>query len=184
MPRADAWAKLRAARLPKDSMHFRAAHTFALPLADYEKLHYDEDFNAALCKATGLQRTLVERTLDGGRLRRAVKVSPERQVPAPVAKLLGGARIEYTEHVDYTFGSGRGTWRTVSSLLTDKVKSAGTIQFTERGGQTERVVEGDVDVKIMLVGGTVERFVVDDVLASYERAAEFTRNWIRTGGKA
>ena len=165
-------------------MHFRAAHTFALPLAEYEKLHFDEDFNTALCKATGLQRTLIERTVDAGKLRRAVKVSPDRQIPGPVAKVLGGARIEYTEHVDYTFGSGRGTWRTISSLLTDKVKSQGTLQFTERGGQTERVIEGDVVVKIMLVGGTVEKFVVDDVRASYDRAAEFTRNWIRTGGKA
>jgi hypothetical protein len=165
-------------------MKFRCSHTFTgIDLPAYEQLYFDEAFNTALCQAVGLQRTLVSRTQDGNRIQRVVKVAPDRQVPGPVAKVLGGARIEYTEHVDYTLGSGRGTWRTVSSLLTDKVKSAGTMAFAARSGGVERTVDGEIEVKIMLVGGTVEKFIVEDVEQSYSKAAEFTRKWLAGGGK-
>mgnify|MGYP001583559842 CR=1 FL=1 len=163
-------------------MKFRIENRFrGITLADYEKLYFDEPFNEAMCKALGLQRTLVDRKEEGGRMRRVVRVSPDREIPGPVQKVLGGAKIEYTEHVDYALGSGRGTWKTISSLLTDKVDSQGSIAFAERAGHVERVVDGDIKVSIFGLGGLVEKFIVADVEKSYEKAAEFTQAWIDKG---
>ena len=62
--------------------------------------------------------------------------------------------------------------------MTDKVDSRGTVRFAERDGAVVRSVDGDVTVKITLLGGTVEKFIVSDVERSYEKAAEFTRYWL------
>jgi len=163
-------------------MHFRCTARFSgVTLAEYEKLYWNETFNVAMCKDLGLQRTPVANEDKDGTVRRVVKVAPEREIPAPVQKVLGGARIEYTEHAEYVWGSGAGTWKTVSSLLTDKVKSSGTFRFVEVPGGVERTVEGDIDVKIFGLGGLVEKFIVADVEKSYDKAAEFTRKWLNKG---
>ena len=161
-------------------MKFHVEHTFqGVSLAQYEHLFFDEAFNIALCKAVKLARNLESRTVEGGRLERACRIGPDREVPAPVAKIIGAKRIEYTEHLDYTMGSFKGVWKTISSVLTDKVESAGTFTFEGRGNDVVRLVDGDVKVKIFGLGSVVERFIVADVERSYDQAAEFTRTWLK-----
>ncbi len=160
-------------------MKFRVEHLMKdISLANYEKLYFDEEFNTALCKAVKLSRTLDKRDLKDGFLKRSVRVGPEREIPAPVAKILGASRIEYTEHLEYKMGSNKGTWKTVSSIMTDKVESSGTFEFKEHKGGVQRIVEGDIRVKIFGVGGIVEKFIVADVEKSYADAAQFTQKWI------
>ena len=161
-------------------MRFEVSHTFqGISLDDYEKLYFDEPFNEALCKAVRLERELVSLEDDGRRIRRVVRVAPDRQLPKPVARALGGAKIAYTEHVDYARGSYEGTWRTDPSLLKEKIASSGRFGFREKDGGVERWVEGDVTVKIFGVGGMIEKLIVEDVRRSYDDAAAFTRSWLR-----
>lgn len=160
-------------------MKFQVEHRFSgLTLAEYEKLYFDEAFNQALCDTVGLQRVLVSLDDDGKRIRRSVRVAPDREVPAPVAKVIGAVKLEYTETVEYVWGSGRGTWTTTPQVLPDKVKSSGDFRFTASGSDVLRAVSGEIEVKIFGLGGLVEKFIVADVEKSYDKAAEFTRNWL------
>jgi len=163
-------------------MKFRVEHTFrGINLEQYESLYFDEDFNNALCTEVKLARSLQKRDLNGKHLSRVVTVGPDREIPPAAAKILGASKIEYTEHLEYDMGSYKGTWKTVSSLMTDKVDTKGTFAFREGGGGVVRVVEGDIKVKIFGVGGGVEKFIVADIEKSYEKAAAFTQRWIDDG---
>lgn len=166
-------------------MKFEASHTFrGITLADYEKLYFDEPFNIALCKALNLDRSVIKREEKGTHLSRAVKVAPrDREIPGPVQKVMGTSRIEYTEHVEYDFGTYKGTWKSVSSVMTDKVESSGTFRLEQTPDGVKRVIGGEIKVKVFGVGGVIERFIVADIEKSYEQAAEFTRRWIASGGK-
>lgn len=163
-------------------MKFKCDHRFRnITLAQYEALYFDEAFNEALCKSVNLQRTVLKLDRSPQRIHREVKVSPDRDVPAPVAKIIGSSKLEYTEHVDYTFGSFHGTWVTISSVLTDKVDTRGTMAFSADGTGVRRVIDGDINVKIFAVGGIIEKFIVADVEKSFENAAAFTQKWIDDG---
>jgi hypothetical protein len=166
-------------------MKFVAEHTFrGITAPDYEKLYFDEAFNEALCKALNLDRTLVKREDNGKHLHRVVKVAPrDREIPGPVQKILGSSRIEYAEHIDYDWGTLTGTWKSVSSIMTDKIETKGIFRFDTNSDGVKRVVEGDIKVKVFGVGGVIERFIVADIEKSYEQAADFTRRWIASGGK-
>jgi hypothetical protein len=160
-------------------MKFRVEHIIPnISLEAFETLFFDEPFNIALCQAVNLARTLESRTVEGGRLERATRIGPDREIPGPVAKVLGTNKFEYTEHIDYVLGSFKGAWKTVPAMMADKVESAGTFSFVARGKDVARVVEGDVKVKIFGLGSVIERFVVADVERSYDQAAEFTRQWL------
>ena len=167
-------------------MKFVVEHTFrGLTVADYEKLYFDEAFNDALCKAVNLDRNVQKREDDGKRLARVVKVAPrDREIPGPLQKILGSSRIEYSEHVNYEWGTYRGTWKTISSIMTDKIESSGSFRFDQNSDGVKRIVEGEIKVKMFGVGGVVERFIVSDIEKSYEQASDFTRRWIAQGGKA
>lgn len=166
-------------------MKFRVEHTFrGITLADYEQLYFNEEFNNALCVSVKLDRTLEHREESDGKIKRSVRVGPDRELPAPVAKVIGAKRIEYTEHLEYTFGSFEGTWMTVSAIMTDKVDTHGRFGFEELPDGVLRWVEGEIKVKIFGVGKIVERVVVADIEKSYEKAAGFTQKWIDNGGKA
>lgn len=160
-------------------MDFRVAHVFSgIDRAAYEKLYFDESFNVALCRSVKLDRTLVSFDDQDGVLKRRVRVRANRQLPRPVAKILGAEYIEYTEHLEYRWGSFRGTWRTISAVLPDKVETQGLFRFEDSVAGVQRIVEGTVRVKIFGVGGLVEKGVVEDVRTSYDNAARFTREWI------
>lgn len=163
-------------------MKFRVEHVIrGITAEEFEKLYFNEPFNKELCKAVKLDRHLEKLEEKDGKLHRQVKVAPDRQIPGPAAKVLGGDKIEYTEHVDYKHGSMRGEWKTVSSLLTDKVKSAGTFGFKPHPDGVVRWVEGEVNVNIFGLGGIVEKVIAADVEKSYQQAADFTQEWINSG---
>lgn len=148
-------------------------------LNQYIALHFDEEFNVALCKATNLQRGDVSFDERDGIIRRTVHVTPERAVPAPIRALIGSNATSYTEHVEFNKRTATGTWRVEPGFMADKIISKGTLTFREVPGGVMRIVDGDVDVKIFALGGTIASYIVEDATQSYALAADFTNRWIR-----
>lgn len=164
-------------------MQFTAKHIIrGINQADFERLYFDEPFNIALCQKVGLGRSLISLQKNSSLIIRKVQVTPQREIPAPVQKLLGGERISYTETVTYTLGSGQGMWQTESSILTQKISSDGKLFIVPAkhgdGPAVEREVTGHVTVRIFGLGGVVERFIVHDVQNSYAQAAQFTESYL------
>ncbi len=161
-------------------MKFKSEYTFrGIDLNDYEKLYFNEDFNIELCATLKLARELVDLKADDNQIVRVVKVGPDRTLPGPVAKIVGSDRIDYEEHIRYTFGSYKADWHTVSSVMTDKIDSRGTVEFKKAGSDgVTRIVSGEIKVKIFGVGKVVEKVIVAETEKSYADAGGFTQAWI------
>jgi hypothetical protein len=110
---------------------------------------------------------------------RHVRVQPEREIPAPVAKLLGNRRLTYTEELEYEVGRWHGTWRIVPTVLADTIAIGGTLDFEAVPGGVKRILAGAIDVSLFGLGGLVEKVLVANVEKSYGDAAAFTNQWIR-----
>ena len=65
--------------------------------------------------------------------------------------------------------------------MTKKVDAGGDFSFGEKGGKVQRIIEGEVKVKLFGVGKLIEKFVVADIGKSYNEAAKFTQKWIDDG---
>jgi len=159
-------------------MKFEIAHTFDTTLDEYAEIYFDEAFGFASCEAVNIGRKLLKLEKSPERIVRQVRCEPSRELPAPIAKLLGGGGFSYVDDVEYDPRTRKGKWRIVPSIAPDKVESTGTFEFVPDGAGKRRIIRGDINVKVFGLGGIIEKFVVGDVEKSYEKAAAFTREWI------
>jgi hypothetical protein len=161
-------------------MKFDVSHTFdGISAADYEVLYFEDAFNVALCEAVKLGREVLKMERTPTRIVRNIRCTPQRDIPAPVAKMIKDNGFHYVEELDHEVGKLRGTWVVKPNILPEKVTCKGTYEFVPAGDKrVTRNIRGDIDVAVFGVGGMVEKFVVDDVKRSYEQAAQFTRSWL------
>lgn len=161
-------------------MKFSTEATFRdISLKDFEELYFNEDFNQAMCERVNLSRTVVKLERDDEKLERVLRIGPDRELPSAVKKVLKADRLEYEERLRYRFGSYEAHWETVPSVMASKVDARGRILFREApGGGVLRIAEGEIQVKLLGLGGMVEKLVVADVEKSFKDAADFTQKWI------
>lgn len=161
-------------------MKFRAEHSFEdLSLEAYGELYFDAAFNEGLCREVRLGRDEFEMRREGSRVLRKVRVEvQDRAIPGPVAKVVGTDRFAFVEELEMDLGTGEGSWRTIPTILADRVNSRGTLRFVPDGGSVRRIVEGEVDVSIFGIGSIVERFICADAEKSYADAAAYTRRYL------
>jgi hypothetical protein len=160
-------------------MKLHIEHTFhGISPADYETLYFDEEFGVALCQAVKLGREVLKFEKTGDRIVRHVRVTPQRDVPGAIKKVLGEKPFSYVEEVEFEVGKLRGRWKTVPSIVPDKVLTGGTLVFEPVSGGVKRVVDGEIKVNVFGIGGIVEKFVVGEVEKSYGDAAVFTQQWV------
>lgn len=161
-------------------MKFHADHVIeGISLADYGNLYFDEDYNVRMCVAVRLGRELLELRREGNRIFRRVKVHPQdREIPAPVAKVLGFSHFAYVEELTMDLDSNEGSWRTIPERMADKFDTRGTLRFLDAGGHARRIVDGEIDVKIFGIGTIVEKFICSDAEKSYAAAAAFARRYV------
>lgn len=160
-------------------MKFVIEHVFErIDRAGYEALFFDETFSAALGAALGLGRQLVRLDRDPDRIVRHVRCEPKREAGSPADQAFGTSRASYLEEMDYDLRRGRGAWRTIPNLFTDRVTNTGTLEIADVPGGVRRVVRGEVKVSLFGFGRLVERMIVAEIEKSYAGAAAFTARWL------
>jgi hypothetical protein len=159
------------------------SHDFDTTADRFWDLFFADDFNAAMWPALELDREVLEfeRIGEGPteRIRRVQRITTRADVPKAIRKLVDGA-VGYTAYNDFTRSESRMKVRTVPNALSDKIGNDGAFFVTPLGeGRCRRSYEGTIDVRIPLVGRAVEQQIAKAVQSSYDKAAAFTRDWLR-----
>lgn len=162
-------------------MKYTIEDTFDVSAARYWEAFFDEAYGKALWPALDIRCEVLklERTGEGDALeiRREQRLTPNRELPALIQKFVKGA-LSYVEHNHYKAREGLMRTTTTPSFMADKIKTGGVYRVEVLGPtRCKRIWEGEVDCSIALVGGKVERMLVDEVRESYRKATEFTRKW-------
>ena len=68
---------------------------------------------------------------------------------------------------------------TTPSLMAESIITRGTYRLEVAGPRAvRRIWDGEVTVKIPLVGSKAEKVPIDEVTASYKTTTDFTRRWL------
>jgi hypothetical protein len=164
------------------AMHYRIEHEFDCDPKTYWEVFFDDDYNKDLYAALKMKEwKVVEKREEGNDLRRVLRVTPQRNIPAILQKVgVGDLTYESHEHfhrdrsvMDIDIRMGGALGKKFEMKATYSVVPSGP-----EGSKCKRIFEGDIKVGIMLVGGQIEKMTVEDLKASYDVSTEVTRRWI------
>jgi hypothetical protein len=160
-------------------MHVTTEHRFKNVDVDrFVDVYYSREFNHAVAPSAALKvRDLVDEvTLDGGNIKRRVRMVPDITLPGPVARLVNGP-IEFFEVSEYDPKSKSAAYH-VESAAEDRIVVRGQVTFTQDGDDVVRKIAGEVHVKMLGVGGIIERLIAGEVRGRYDRIQAFTQQYL------
>jgi hypothetical protein len=159
------------------STHFKIDHDFDIDPEGYWQVFFDEGCMKDLYRELRIEFQVVENNDDGKQLHRVVKLRAQREIPAMFKSVVGD--LSYLEKD--VFDRARSSMQVViePALMKDRFDMRGTYSVAPLGpGRCRRTFEGDAKVSVALIGGKIEKFMVDEIRTSYDVAARVTRQWI------
>src|SRR5262245_19177031 len=158
--------------------HFGFAHDFDIDPKGYWEIFFDEAYNVELYKRTKIKgRTVTSQTDDGKTLRRTQRLTPEAELPGFIKSVISD--VSYTEHDVFHRDRSRMEVVIEPAMMKNKFDFKAIYSVEPLGeGRCRRVFEGDAKVSVMLVGGQIEKYMVDEMRKSYDVAAKVTAEWI------
>ena len=160
------------------STHYKFEHDFDIDAKAYWDLFFSEDYNKDLYAELKMkEHKILEQREEGGKLFRSVKITPQKEVPAVFRAVISD--MSYTERD--VFHRDRSSMDVIiePALMRDRFDMKGVYSVKSTGeGKCKRTFEGDVKVSVMLLGGKIEKYMIDEMRASYDIATRVTRKWI------
>jgi hypothetical protein len=151
----------------------------------WSRIFFDPEYNERLYKE-GLDFAgyeLIELTGEPGERRtRKLRTEPKSDAPAVVRKLIGDS-LTYTETGQWDPAKKLWTYSIVTSKLADRLRIGGRLWAEPKGDKKmERVAEIEIEVKILVGSGTIEKFIEKTTRESYVKATAFTNQFIADKG--
>jgi hypothetical protein len=154
-------------------MEIHASHDIPCSQANFWSLYWDPVFSESLRTHAKIHTELIWEKDTEAQYQRRVMVSPERTLPAPLAKILGSSRLTYAQESCWEKAEHLVHWEITPTVLPNKLTAKGVFEIkSSTPSSCQMVVRGDVRVKIPFVGGRIERLIVDEVVESYATIAD------------
>ncbi|MCD6499786.1 MAG: DUF2505 domain-containing protein [Deltaproteobacteria bacterium] len=162
-------------------MKFELTQVFETSPESFWAIFFDEAYNKALF-SEGLkviERTVLALDEQSDEIRRRVRVTPNEQIPAAVQKLIGGD-MTYIEDTVWKKGTNEAQVRVEipAQRLQSKFRFGSTIRTDPVANGLRRTLSGVIEVKIALMGRTIEKHVYEGIERNDAAAAAFMKDWL------
>jgi hypothetical protein len=134
-----------------------------------------DDFRDRLSEKTGLSSKVLDLRQEGDVEVRVIEFTSGTELPKLVAKALGAPRLSYIQTNRYNPSLSRLDWSVDIPKLGDRVRVAGSTIIHPHAQGSHRVVNGEIEVKMRLVGGQIEKVVKNEFKKSMEKAVDLAR---------
>ena len=163
-------------------IEYEIVDEFATTPDKYWDMFFSEEYNLALWKHLDIEWELVkfERTGEGQDevIHRIQRLTPKRDVPAALRRVVKGA-VAYEERNVFHRSKSSMETVTIPSFFADKFEAKGVYELVAKGdNKLDRIWRANCKCTVPLVGGKVEKVVVDEVKRSYQASTKFTRQYI------
>ena len=129
---------------------------------------FEERFGAV----AGVTREITEDSVVDGVAIRRRKCTMTDPIPGVVARFLGSDRFEWDEEARLDRKRNRLEWVIeLPAAIRYRVQAKGTTRVRPDGDGCVRTINGDIVVRVPVIGGRVEAAVAKNVSESYEKAA-------------
>lgn len=164
-------------------MQFEIKHRFACEPALLWALIDSPEFDRRLALESSTAREVIERREVGGETYVKRRISKNSELPAAMKKVVGTDRITYDQESWHKPQSDTLRWKIAPQVLVDRFSGSGTTVLRAAPGGCERIIRGDLTIRLPILGGAMEKKLIEDVSASYTLAARIGATMIKEGWK-
>lgn len=154
-------------------------HVFPCAPGEFFDLLEDPALEEVQQRESSMTREVVERRTEAdGTRRKRVRCRPSRTVPGFLKPLLGPEGLVYYQVTEGQPATGLLRWWVEVPAFGERMSVGGTTRIEPHPDGCQRVIEGEVTVRVRLVGGQIEKFVAEDVQKSYDKAVRAMAAWM------
>lgn len=168
-------------------MAFSAQQSIPHPPAAVAEALVSEDFHRSVVESFGgaLVSFSVTGSPEGEMTVTTVRSAPADRLPDMARKVIGGSlQVEQVERWGAPAADGSRTGTTTITVPAAKATAEGNLRLAAVPAGTEYAVDGDLQVKIPLVGSKVAQKAEPMVGKVVARAGREVSAWIERGGRA
>ena len=154
-------------------MRFEIRQRFPAPVDEVVELFTDPAFYPTL---VGLPKISVPEVVDHRRTGDTVRIDLRQRytgdLPSAALAVIDPDKLSWVQQLEFVLGASSATSVLVPDHYGDRFRCSGRYTFTTEGeGGSVRVLEGDVKIKMLLVGGKVEGALVSGLREHAEAEA-------------
>jgi len=154
------------------------SHLPVEPDAAWDVFESDE-YKRRLREQTNIQQEVLETRTEGDVEVRRVRTEPDQELPSMVASAIGTKKLSYTQENRFDRAAGRMQWTVELDGIGDRVEVRGVTTCVPDGAGCKRVIDGEINVNVPLVGRQIEKRVVAEFEKSMQRANDVALSIIR-----
>lgn len=164
-------------------MEFVVEQVIAAPLDAVEGAFVDPGFLARLAELPSFAGVeLLDQEVDGDLVRQRVRYAFVGELSPAVTAVVDPAKLSWVEESVHDRTTHRAACRIVPDHYAQRLECSYTVQLTAKGGATRRTVQGDLRVRVPLLGGRAERAIVGGLRDHAEREAAALAAWLAERG--
>ena len=160
-------------------MQFSLAHEFDTDVKSYWKIFLSPDFNKDMFAELKMKNyEVLEQKDDGKIFYRKQTLEPTTPIPGFLQSIIKSTGYTEIDHLDWS--TNVMDVKIETAMFKDKFHLNGKYSVSPLGdgSRCKREFRGDVKVSMPLVGGKIEKYMMEQMRDSYEIAARVTRKWI------
>ena len=142
-------------------MRFRVIQQFAAPVDDVVALYTSAKLYEQLPEIGRIGRpTVLDRREQGTRVTLRLRYRFTAELPTAALAVIQPDRLTWVEETTTDRATGRSTVRLLPDHYASKLRAGAEVEVRPDGDGARRHVSGELKVRVLLVGGQVERAIV------------------------
>jgi hypothetical protein len=160
-------------------VNFRIEQRITAPLKAVENALLDRAFIAATAQLPKLgEPEFLDQEHDGDRVHQRVRYRFTAELSSAVTRVIDPAKLTWVDDARYDLTSHTSRHRIVPDNYGDRLEAAYDVALESLGDSTRRLVTGELKVHVPLIGGRVERVIVDGLQEHAAAEADLLGNWV------
>ena len=138
-----------------------------------------QDFIQKANEYSGVMSTVLSEEVISGKRKVVSRIDYKDPLPKPAAKALGKNNLSYEMEQLIDDAKMITYWNIKLPELGRKFSAKGTFSIVSNPDATsKRIIEGDIQVKIILIGTKIEREIIKKLEVAYQKTGQFTKEYL------